>query len=476
MSPRPSIDTVIRVTAAVAAPAAIALFVLWAAGELSAAPAAIAGAFVFVVSAALIYRHLGDLGVLRSQVDDLEGVTVFDGAGREGSLLSGVGTALRRVRREWQQRSASTRAQLMAGESIIDSLPDPMLVIDDRMRVVRINVAARLLFGRDVSGRELAGLLRHPQVLDVVQQTIDDGGEHEAEFTLPDIVDRAFNARTKALAERPDDGSAMVLTLHDLTEVKRSDQLRADFVANASHELRTPLSALIGFIETLRGPAADDSGARDRFLGIMQEQALRMSRLIADLLSLSRIELNEHARPTGRVDLGDITRRVADSLELRATARDVTIDIEGDSPAVVRGDADELEQVVQNLVDNAIKYGRHGGRVTVSISRGAQRPRSMNRVVTEEGVVALAVKNEGDGIAPDQLPRLTERFYRVDTARSRELGGTGLGLAIVKHIVNRHRGALTIESAPGRGATFIVYLAAADRFEPAMSGSESAAA
>jgi two-component system phosphate regulon sensor histidine kinase PhoR len=224
--------------------------------------------------------------------------------------------------------------------------------------------------------------------------------------------------------------------------------MRVDFIANASHELRSPLAALAGFIETLLGPARDDPQARARFLDIMRAQAERMSRLVDDLLSLSRIELNAHIRPSARVDLDAVVAGVADSLTPLASAAGVKVEVaRPDGPVSVAGDRDELAQVFQNLIENAIKYGADGSRVDVTLGP-AQR----------SGEVAVSVRDYGPGIAAEHLPRLTERFYRVDVASSREKGGTGLGLAIVKHILNRHRGSLQIESKPGDGATFTVRL------------------
>ena len=227
--------------------------------------------------------------------------------------------------------------------------------------------------------------------------------------------------------------------------------MRADFVANASHELRTPLAALSGFIDTLQGPARDDPAARARFLPIMQAQADRMARLIDDLLSLSRIELNVHVRPDAQVDLTAIVRQVADSLQ--TLARDRRVEVATAAPAgplLVLGDRDELIRVFENLVENALKYAASGKRVDIELS---QRPGAGGKQEAR-----VAVRDYGPGIAPEHLPRLTERFYRVDVAESRAQGGTGLGLALVKHILNRHGGRLTIESVPGQGAIFTTYL------------------
>jgi two-component system phosphate regulon sensor histidine kinase PhoR len=255
-----------------------------------------------------------------------------------------------------------------------------------------------------------------------------------------------------------------------MTAIRRAEQMRADFVANVSHELRTPLATLLGFIETLRGAAKDDTTARDRFLAIMNEQASRMARLVRDLLSLSRIEENEHSPPTARVEVAPLLAAAGDLLAFQARAKeiDLVFDVAAGLPAVI-GDADQLAQVFQNLLDNAIKYGRPKTRVRLAAQlvrppepAAALRPLPAGaRLVgklSPERMIAIAVADEGEGITRDHISRLTERFYRVDAGRSRQLGGTGLGLAIVKHIVNRHRGALAIDSEPGKGSVFTVYL------------------
>jgi len=271
-------------------------------------------------------------------------------------------------------------------------------------------------------------------------------------------VERSFIARVERLDADSADGSTAILALHDITQVRRIEQMRADFVANASHELRTPLSTLLGFIETLRGPARDDAEARERFLVIMQEQATRMARLVGDLLSLSRIELNEHSPPSEPVALANIVERAVAAMQPLAEAKRMALVAEIDPRAsVVIGQADELTQLLQNLLDNALKYGREGTPVGVALRLADKLPPAAAQLKAGRAI-AVAVSDQGEGIAREHLPRLTERFYRVDTARSRKLGGTGLGLAIVKHIVNRHRGTLVVDSTPGKGSTFTVYL------------------
>jgi two-component system, OmpR family, phosphate regulon sensor histidine kinase PhoR len=358
--------------------------------------------------------------------------------------------AVLRLDRAWREEAQAIEARLLADEAIIAAAPDPLILIDRQRRIVSANAASAAFIGAGGEPRDLAGALRNPALLAAADAVLAGEAARSVEFGLSVPIERVLRAHLARLDGPALDRAAAILSLNDVTELKRSEQLRADFVANAGHELKTPLAALIGFIETLLGPARDDPTARERFLGIMHEQALRMARLVDDLLSLSRIELNEHVAPTGWVALPAVIEAVARSLELRAGARGIRIvrDLPPDLPEVV-GDADELAQVFQNLLDNAVKYGRRDSDVSVRADIGG------NGAARQIGV---AVADQGDGIAAEHLPRLTERFYRVDTARSRELGGTGLGLAIVKHIVNRHRGRLDIASTPGQGSTFTVWL------------------
>jgi two-component system phosphate regulon sensor histidine kinase PhoR len=243
----------------------------------------------------------------------------------------------------------------------------------------------------------------------------------------------------------------VVVTVHDLTPIRRVEEMRADFIANVSHELRTPLAALTGFIDTLQGPARDDAAARERFLGIMQAQSWRMARLIDDLLSLSRIELRAHQRPDTPVDVTPIVRQVADGLQTLARDAGVAVEIVAPAdPLMVLGDRDELTRLFENLIENGLKYGASGKRVDIALTRAVSPD--------GKGEVRVSVRDYGPGIAAEHLPRLTERFYRVDVGQSRSQGGTGLGLALVKHILNRHHGRLAIDSREGEGATFTVRL------------------
>ena len=332
---------------------------------------------------------------------------------------------------------------------ILDSLPDPVLLLDAGRVVTRINPAARAVLGDPALGRDLSHSLRHPDALRAVDAVLTDGGQHDVEVSLPVPIARAFDCQ--ALAAPGGQGGALVI-MRDVTALRQNERMRADFVSNVSHELRSPLATLIGFIETLRGPAANDPEARVRFLEIMDAEAARMSRLVDDLLSLARVESREHIQPETALELAPLLEGVAEMLALRSDVP-VALDIADDLPPVL-GERDELTQVFENLLDNAIKYGREDVRLeAAAVAR-----------IPDIGLpgASIAVTDAGPGIDDADLPRLTERFYRADKARSRKLGGTGLGLAIVKHIVNRHRGRMAATSTVGRGSCFTVYLPSAE--------------
>ena len=335
---------------------------------------------------------------------------------------------------------------------ILDELPDPVILLNASRNIISANQAARKLFNITEMGRDLTIALRHPAVLDAVDASLAGGTPDPVEFKLVAGVPVTFEVQVVAVPRPNDeDGVRVVILLHDVTGTKRVDEVRADFVANVSHELRSPLAALAGFIETLSGPAKDDPAAREKFLGIMNNEAQRMTRLIEDLLSLSRVEANEHIRPEDEVEIETVVGEVVDAYSNRCTesGNSIDVDLPDDLPSVL-GDHDQLSQVFQNLIDNALKYGGPGKPVRVTASPVERLPESGTHGV------AVSVQDQGDGIPTDHIPRLTERFYRVDKARSRGLGGTGLGLAIVKHIVSRHRGHILIESTPDSGSTFTV--------------------
>jgi two-component system, OmpR family, phosphate regulon sensor histidine kinase PhoR len=336
---------------------------------------------------------------------------------------------------------------------VIDALPEAVFVIDSEARIVVANAAARSVLPTLRLKDPLARSLRSPDVLDALDRVLD-GGEVEKVVWVERIpVECWFEVQVAPLRVE-DFEPAAVVSLRDLTEARRVERMRVDFVANASHELRTPLASLLGFVETLQGPAREDAKARERFLAIMREQAQRMARLVDDLLSLSRIEQHLHLRPDTQVDLSILVAHIADTLAPMAEERRLSIDLELEQNVIVPGDRDELARVVENLMENAIKYGALEDDPT---------PRALEvSLKTVKDLAVFSVRDYGPGIAPEHIPRLTERFYRVDAGKSRAKGGTGLGLAIVKHIVLRHRGRMSIESVIDAGAVFKVYLPIAD--------------
>ncbi len=488
--PRPRPAQLLSVAAAIAGVPVAVLVVLAATLALPIGPSLAAIGTVVLSALGLALLWVNDMAMLaqvlhRAANGEIPGIAVPRLAPSEMVLREAAHLA----------RASALRAQLvermLSGEAaLVERLPDPLIVLGPDHAIQRANVSAHSAYGAD-----LAAVLRHPGLRQAVERvlagvaevagpsaaitqptgpavTVPAAARQEApvgplaaaasagtvavELSLPVPVPREVLATVIALDPPLVGGGRVIVVLSDRSRERAVERMRADFVANASHELRTPLASLIGFIDTLIGPAADDRPAQQRFLGIMAEQAARMNRLIDDLLSLSRIELVEHLPPVGSVALWGVVVRQFAAFEPRLAGRAVRLE-----PSVTRGlpelpgDADQLSQVVQNLLDNALKYGRPGGVIRVSLhasARGAD-----TRWPARAGVV-LCVADDGPGISRRDLPRLTERFYRADQGRSRAVGGTGLGLAIVKHIVNRHRGRLLIESEEGQGARFSVWL------------------
>jgi len=447
--------------AAISGVPALVLLLLIATGAAEPGPALAGLAVVLLAAAALALVWVWDIERLTETLRHavMENSLALSHAAGAPRLppIERITRAIERLARTLAARAIQVEHLLRATETIVDRLPDPLLVLGADRTIRRANEAARADFGGDIQA-----VLRHPGLRVAIDRAFTQGSAETADLTLRVPVPREVRASVLMMDPPLADGGRAILVLSDRTRERAVERMRADFVANASHELRTPLASLMGFIDTLRGPAADDPPAQQRFLGIMAEQAERMNRLIDDLLSLSRIELTEHQPPSDRVDVAEVLHRIAAAFEPRVAARNVQLDLDlAEGLPLVTADADQLEQVLQNLVDNAVKYGPQGGRVRVV----AKLPLA-GRWPSRPGVV-LSVTDDGPGIPKAHVPRLTERFYRVDKGRSRNAGGTGLGLAIVKHIVNRHRGQLLIESEEGKGSTFSVWLPVAAERETA---------
>jgi two-component system, OmpR family, phosphate regulon sensor histidine kinase PhoR len=388
-----------------------------------------------VLAAALVLAGFAALGSLSA----LQALTGFAFIGAAAWLAGRAGSA-RGIAANQPVSPPLADPQL---DLTIAGLPHPVIAVARDGRVAAFNTAALALAPALRRGEPASIALRIPDVVDAIRVAGSNRKSRRLEFSERAPAERWWEAYVT-----PIDGDLLLLSFHDLTPLRRVEEMRADFVANASHELRTPLAALRGFIETLQGPAREDTAARERFLEIMRVQATRMSRLIDDLLSLSRIELNAHIRPDTPVDVVAIVRQVVDALQMLAKDRGLEVSVAAPSESlIVPGNRDELTRLFENLIENALKYGASGKKVEIAVARAE-----------DANETEISVRDFGPGIAAEHLPRLTERFYRVDVAESRTQGGTGLGLALVKHILNRHRGRLNIKSRSGEGATFTVRL------------------
>lgn len=440
----------VALAVALAAMPVLALAVMAGVGWAAPVPALIAILLTLLVAFGVASLWMHDVGVLTEVVRSLASDVPAPPPGHPAlALLEEPTRAVERLARRVATSGALVDRLQRADAAIVERLPDPLIVLGADHSLLRANTAARVAFGSDIGA-----VLRHPGLHGAIDRAFAEGTAQTAEVTLAVPVQREVNAAVVPMDPPLADGGQAVVVLSDRTQERVLERMRADFVANASHELRTPLASMIGFIDTLRGPAADDPAAQQRFLAIMGEQGSRMNRLIDDLLSLSRIELTEHQAPSADLDLPTLVARFVTGYGPRLADRPGALDVRiADALPRLRGDSGQIEQVLQNLLDNAVKYGRPDGVIRLTagpVPPGGGWP-------ARSGVV-LAVADQGAGIPREHLPRLTERFYRVDTSRSRAVGGTGLGLAIVKHIVNRHRGQLLIESEEGVGTTVSVWL------------------
>lgn len=337
-------------------------------------------------------------------------------------------------------------------EAFVNAVPLPMVMIDPDARLGAMNPQAGELFDPANLNRHYMTAIRSPVLLDAIEKVARSGEAIKVRYSRPQNMKEVIYDVTVSPG-RIAEGPVVFLCFEDRTDTETAGQIRRDFVANVSHELKTPLTAVMGFIETLRGPAKDDPAAHERFLGIMARESERMSRLVSDLLSLSRVETDERIRPDKRVDVTALVGSCIRALTPMAEKLSVDLVQRGtEDPVIVAADSDQLTQVFTNLIENGIKYGGSGGEVRVEITLIAREP------MLRGPAVEIAVTDYGEGFDPIHIPRLTERFYRIDDHRSREKGGTGLGLAIVKHIINRHRGLFKIQSAVGQGARFSVIL------------------
>lgn len=449
----------LRFAFAICAVPALVLGLLILTRELRPMPGLFALAVVLFASLALAWGRRARLALLAQALHDaLAQVRAAPARAEVAALPSAEDLAdgIRRLARGLAEQGAMLERLRRADAAILENLPEPVLLLSAERSVLRANPSARDMLGPEADGQgpDAAALLRHPVLASAMDDALADGHSATVELHLPVPLPREVSARVVPLDPPLANGGRLLILLIDRSREAAIERTRADFVANASHELRTPLASLLGFIETLRGPAADDPEAQHRFLGIMAEQGERMRRLIDDLLNLSRIEMEEHQPPVGEVPLAMLLRAEAEALAPLLKRREMRLELDLDDALVAKpADADQVAQVIRNLLENAINHGREGGGLILV----TLKPAPADNATARPGA-ALTVTDDGPGIAKHHLPRLTERFYRVDAARSRHKGGTGLGLAITRHIVMHHRGRLAIESTEGQGTKVSVWL------------------
>lgn len=368
--------------------------------------------------------------------------------------------AINNMHHFWAQKADILEAQTISDTAVLDSLPDPIIMIDRAGNIIGANLSARTSFGEKITDKNIDKVFHSNNFINAISRVLNKESTSEnLIFYIEKPIDQKFYAHIKQLPWLSKGKAVAVISIYDLTKSMKIEKMQSDFVANASHELRTPLSVISGFVETLQTSAKDDKEAQQKFLQIIADQAEYMSNLIENLLSLSKIELNQDEHPNDKVDVTTIVNDAANALELKAKSNDMTIHIiKEDEVSLVRADAQQIKQIVQNLTDNAIKYGNKGTEVTIRINNVEQIPPSKIIKTALGKAVAISVNNKGPKIAPEKLARLTERFYRLQEHKDKNIKGTGLGLAIAKHIIIRHQGNITVNSNGYNGTTFTIYL------------------
>lgn len=427
---------------------------------------------ILIPTAFFVRGYLRNVISLTEYVDNLAGDRIAEQPdlgfmSTEGELSA----AVEHLGASWERKKVQLEAMLSEREVLVDSLPDMLVMLNHELQIVRTNYAARSRFGQNLANHPFAKVVAHDALHEATRQTLKDGKRREMEIRLPGPPESYFRTHVDRFPVHSPGGISIIVSLHDISAHKKLELMLSDFVANASHEIRTPLASIIGYIETLQTVAKDDPEAHEKFLKIMSQQAERMRRLVDDLLSLSRLEMSAHTQPDGRVDLEELIAGEVDNEKVAAEKKNISLKVTmPEAMPELRGDYNELRQVAQNLISNAVKYGNRNSEVAITLGTLEALPDAVMRRHTDDArhmrdmaVAYFSVRDEGEGIAPEHIPRLTERFYRVDSARTRKAGGTGLGLAIVKFVIQRHRGVLDITSEVGKGSVFTAYFPLTER-------------
>ena len=457
--PGVSIAMLIKFVIIVTTPAIFILLIAGILGAMSLDGVVYSYCIILFFTGIILRPFLFNVSELTSYVNDLlQDRQVGEPSLRYLNSVSDLPQALINLKNSWENKKKRTATVITEYETLVDSLPDILIMCNNEQKIVRTNKVARELFGQNLAGKTLSNIIQNDDFLNGIASVVEEREGRTLEFHLDMVAPRDFRAIIEFFPTASGEGISLIITLNDVTALRRIGKMRADFVANASHEIRTPLASIKGLVETLRGPAKDDVAVHDEFLRIIDEQATRMKNLIDDLLSLSKIEMTEHTTPQGKADILKILRNEKELFAWATQEKNMTIRLEmPDDLPLVRGEESELMQVLHNLIGNAIKYGSSGTEVVISARVTSVLPNDPNFIKVHRAV-AISVIDHGEGISREHLPRLTERFYRVDSARTRAIGGTGLGLAIVKHIIHRHHGVLSIDSVVGEGSTFTTYL------------------
>jgi len=418
--------------------------------------------FVFVVSIIFVRPYIANLSSLTYYVRQLS--LDKKASAPDLSFLNNVeelSAAVEQLHISWGTRKRQLETALAESKILIDSLPDMIFMVDKKQKVIRTNSRAKTVLGGKYFDKSISEIIDNEEISALITMVLEDGEGRNSEVTFDRPTFSTYFVRIERFPVYSQGGIAIIIVLHDITKQKETERMLSDFVANASHEIRTPLTSIMGFIETLQTSAKDDKEVRDKFLGIMASQAERMSKLVSGLLSISQLERNINTKPTGTVNITHLLREAQAYMSITADEKDITInlDIKHEIKSII-GDMGELSQVIENLLSNAIKYGRHGSIITIRAGLVKNTFDNIANLRKSSKILSIEFVDEGEGIRKDHIPRLTERFYCVDQARTRKIGGTGLGLSIVHYIIERHKGALLIESEVGVGSKFTVLLSA----------------
>lgn len=443
-------------------PSALVFIMLAALRLISPMLAIVSYVAVMIFNTVLMFPITFELQQLKKYISSLAQGGDINGSGMKLSEKETreIVEAVNAMHRFWTQKADGLEAQSISDAAVLDTLPDPIMMIDRSGNILGANLSSRNMFGDKITDKNVENLFASNSFIDAVNRVLKKESESEnLIFYVGEPVNQKFYAHIKQLPWQSKGRAVAVISLYDLTKAMRIEKMQSDFVANASHELRTPLAIISGFIETLLTSAKDDAEAREKFLKIMQDQAGYMSALIENLLSLSKIELSQDEKPSETVNIPQVMEEVKQALSMKAEQREITIrtHIE-EGVGDITADRQQVKQIIQNLTDNAIKYGLSKSDVTIRAKVVDKIPASKSMSVAEGKAVAIAINNKGPKISPENLARLTERFYRMQEHKDLNIKGTGLGLSIAKQIVIRHRGNITVSSTNYNGTTFTVYL------------------